>query len=321
MLKLDDEAGRIASLRRYSILDTMNEKEFENIVDLVQFTFGVSMAAISLIDSNRQWFKAKRGLNIAESPREVAFCDHVIRGENVMTIPDAREDQRFASNPYVVSDPGVRCYMGAPLTTRDGYNIGTLCIMGTEPRQFGDDEMATLRKFAKLVLAQIELREKAAYDCLTGALNRGIFANRLDIALERFRRGLGRSSLAVLDLDHFKRINDTYGHAVGDDVLKAIVGAIQGKLRKGDSIARLGGEEFGVLLEGLKPKDAKMVLELLLRQIHRLKFSAAPNLVVTASMGVAHVEEGIMRTADWLELADERLYAAKSNGRNMVVAA
>lgn len=321
MPKRINEAGRLAALRRYNILDTEKEDAFENIIDLVQVTFGVPMAAISLIDSDRQWFKAKRGLEVAQTPRDMSFCDHTIRSNALMTVRDARKDPRFAANPYVVEDAGIRCYMGAPLTTRDGHNIGALCVLGNEPRDFGDEEKATLRKFAQLVITQIELRETAAHDSLTGALSRSAFATRLAIAHERFNRRLGTSSFAILDLDHFKAINDNYGHKTGDDVLKAVVGTVLKDLRKGDSIGRLGGEEFGILLEGVTPDNVKVIFDRLRRKISRLKFDAAPELVVTASMGLAHVDEGFKRTDDWFVVADERLYAAKSGGRNMVVAA
>ena len=125
--KLTDEEARLAALRRYEIREPSETKPFQRIVDLVQQVIGVPMAAVSLIDADRQLFKASRGLAITETPRAEAFCNHTIAHKEAFAVSDARLDPRFADNPMVTGSPHIRSYLGVPLTTPDGYNVGSLC--------------------------------------------------------------------------------------------------------------------------------------------------------------------------------------------------
>jgi len=124
-----EESSRQESLNGYGVLDTPNEAEFDAIVRQAARLLGTPIALISLIDENRQWFKAKVGLEPSETPRSISFCTHAIRGNDVFVVPDAREDVRFSSNPLVTGDPNIRFYAGAPLKTPSGKRIGTLCVI------------------------------------------------------------------------------------------------------------------------------------------------------------------------------------------------
>ena len=124
--KFEDEAGRLLALRRYGVLDTAREKNFDVITSLVREVLGVPICAISLIDESRQWFKAIVGLNADGTAREFAFCDHTIRSPGCFVVEDAGADPRFAANPLVTGYPKIRSYAGAPLLTPDGYNGGAL---------------------------------------------------------------------------------------------------------------------------------------------------------------------------------------------------
>ena len=153
-----NEEQRLAALRRYAVLDTPPEKAFDNITDLAARIFKVPIAAVTLIDADRQWFKSCVGLETREVGRNLAFCAHAILGTEVLVVPDAREDVRFADNPLVTGPPHIRFYAGAPLTTSNGLNLGTLTVSDTKPRRLTQHETATLASLAMLVVDEMELR-------------------------------------------------------------------------------------------------------------------------------------------------------------------
>lgn len=154
-----DEDERIAALESYALLDTPPEETFDRIARVAQQVFDVPIALVSIVDRERQWFKACYGLDSRETHRDVAFCAHAILSDLVMTVPDARLDPRFAGNPLVTGPPNIRFYAGAPLETRDGYRLGTLCIIDTEPRPgLSDRQQAIMRDLAAMVVAELELR-------------------------------------------------------------------------------------------------------------------------------------------------------------------
>ncbi|MDP3340390.1 sensor domain-containing diguanylate cyclase [Frigidibacter sp.] len=315
--RVQDEMGRLAALRRYAILDTPAAEPFDKLTQLVRDVLGVPIAAVSLVDAERQWFKSIVGLPVCETSREVSFCSHAIRRNEPMLVPDATEDPRFAMNPLVTGDPGIRSYLGIPLTTPDGYNLGALCAIDTQPRRFDATQIAVMQSFANLVLNELELRQIAMSDGLTGAMTRRGLVEAAEREIARSRRYGSAASVIVLDVDHFKLVNDVYGHPTGDAVLRMIAQRCMGALREGDLFGRLGGEEFAVLLP---QTDAKGALDLAERL--REVVAAAPvdangvSLRVTASFGVCSLT-GDIETADvWLAVADALLYEAKAGGRN-----
>lgn len=153
-----DEASRLAALAVYEILDTPAEPGFDDIVRIASQICGTPMALISLVDDRRQWFKAAIGLDVPETPREIAFCAHAITQDDVLTVPDATVDERFAANPLVTGETGLRFYAGAPLVTPDGHALGTLCVLDREPRVLSEDQRGALAALARQVMAQFELR-------------------------------------------------------------------------------------------------------------------------------------------------------------------
>jgi PAS domain S-box-containing protein len=153
-----NEAHRLEELRRYAVLDTPPEKAFDNITELAARIFKMPIASVTLIDEDRQWFKSCLGLDTREVGRNIAFCAYAILGDEVMVVPDAREDARFAENPQVTGAPHIRFYAGAPLKTSNGLNLGTLCIIDTKPRRLTKDSIATLAGLASLVVDEIQLR-------------------------------------------------------------------------------------------------------------------------------------------------------------------
>ncbi|MFH1922023.1 MAG: GAF domain-containing SpoIIE family protein phosphatase, partial [Planctomycetota bacterium] len=145
-----DEAERLADLRALKLLDTPPEHRFDRLVELASGVFGVPIAYVALVDSDRQWFKAKCGLTVDETGREISFCGHAILQDEPLVIPDASIDERFRDNPLVLDDPGLRFYAGCPLRGPNGYKVGTFCLADTQPRALEDAELKQFRQFAEV---------------------------------------------------------------------------------------------------------------------------------------------------------------------------
>jgi len=150
-----DESARLQALHALGILDSPPDERFDTLTRLATRLFGVPIAAVSLIDEHRQWFKSCAGLPVRETPREVSFCGHAILGAEILVVEDARLDARFADNPLVLGPPHIRFYAGSPLVGPDGSRLGTLCVIDSRPRRFGADDGALLRDLARL--AELEL--------------------------------------------------------------------------------------------------------------------------------------------------------------------
>jgi signal transduction histidine kinase/CheY-like chemotaxis protein len=157
------ERARLGALDSYAVLDTAPEQAFDDIARLAARLCGTPSALVSLLDRDRQWFKAKVGVDPCETARDIAFCDYAIRGDAVMVVPDAAIDPRFSYNPLVVGEPFIRFYAGAPIIDSDGHALGTVCVLDTRPRADfdGADALAAL---ARQVVVQLELRRRIARD-------------------------------------------------------------------------------------------------------------------------------------------------------------
>jgi signal transduction histidine kinase len=155
----DNEDDRLQALIEYEVLDTQAEQRFDDLTAIAAHICDTPISLISLIDTNRQWFKSKFGLEVTESPRELAFCAHtILEPERVLIVPNAQEDERFANNPFVTSEPNIRFYAGAPLVTPDGFAIGTLCTIDCKPRELSPEQIKALQALSRQVISQLELR-------------------------------------------------------------------------------------------------------------------------------------------------------------------
>lgn len=243
-----DEATRIGTLRALDILDTAPEERFDRLTRLAKRLFGVPIALVSLVDTNRQWFKSCDGLSATETPREISFCGHAILSDDILVIPDALLDERFCDNPLVVDDPHIRFYAGCPLRAPNGSRLGTLCLIDREPRMFDADELQPLRDLAHMAEQELAAVQLATTDELTQLSNRRGFIRLAEQALSLCRRVGKPASLLFLDLDRFKQVNDRYGHAEGDYALRSFARLLTTTFRDSDVVGRLGGDEFVVLL-------------------------------------------------------------------------
>lgn len=318
-----DEAARLAALQRLAILDTPREAAFDNVVSLVRTVLRVPISAVTLVDRDRQWFKAIEGLDATETPRSESFCAHAIHQDAPLLIADATQDHRVADYPAVTQDPHVRAYAGVPLITSDGYNVGALCAVDIKTREFTEGEIEILRNFARIVVNEMELRRIAERDQLTGALTRRGFLDKVTQEIARCHRYGRDASLVLIDVDRFKSVNDTWGHPAGDAVLRELAATLQEAGRSADILGRLGGEEFAMLLPETGVPDALAAAERFRAAVEARPIVVAPTqtIAVTASFGIAALDPGITVAEEWLAKADEPLYEAKRGGRNRCMVA
>ncbi|MBA3516876.1 MAG: sensor domain-containing diguanylate cyclase [Rhizobiales bacterium] len=320
MLQIHHEQERLDALHRYDVLDTPREEAFDRITRLVRKTLNVPIALVSVIDGHRQWHKSCDGLRAGESPREQTFCTYTIQSDEPLVVEDAATDPRFASNPNVIGEPHIRAYAGVPLRTADGHNIGTLCVIDVKPRRYTAEQIEVLSDFASLAMHELDLRLTARVDSLTGSWSRRAFKDEGERATRLAMRHHHDLSCVALDLDHFKRINDLYGHAAGDLVLQRATQACMSPIRRSDIIGRVGGEEFGVLLPFSGREGALQSAERMRAAIAELAFDFNGQSVrVTASFGVASLSPAVRDFDELMKRADSALYEAKALGRNRCV--
>jgi diguanylate cyclase (GGDEF)-like protein len=253
------EQRRLAALMSYHVLDTLPEPQFDRLVELAAAFFDLPMALVSFVGDDRQWFKANLGVPFSETLRCESFCSVAIEQPGVMVIPDADRHEVFRTYPLVTGAPHVRSYAGAPLITPDGEKIGTFCVLGTEPRAFTEAEQRHLASFASIAMDELRLRqalqdlsEVAMTDSLTGLPNRVQFRHLLTAACRDADISGEKVVVGLLDLDRFKLINDSFGHGDGDTLLRQVAQRLRAATSTGDVVARMSGDEFVLLLAGVR---------------------------------------------------------------------
>lgn len=245
-----DETVRLKSLHSLRILDSMPEERFDRITRMAQRVFDVDICLVSLVDTNRQWFKSKQGLAACQTAREISFCGHAILDEAAFIIEDTHQDERFSDNPLVEADPMIRFYAGYPVHAPGGHRVGTLCLIDAQPRSFSPHDVETLRDFAALVDDELASSSAINVDPLTGIANRRGFEMVAKHVLPLCDRNNLNVELLFFDLDQFKQINDTFGHDAGDQALRTFANLLIKSFRTADVVARLGGDEFAVMMAG-----------------------------------------------------------------------
>ena len=316
-----NEADRQAALDATGLLDSDSEERFDRYTRLVKRLFDVPIALVSLVDRDRQWFKSRQGLDATETPREISFCGHAVLRDEVFIVEDASNDERFDDNPLVVNDPSIRFYAGAPLSTADGYRIGTLCIIDREPRELETAELETLRDIAAMVSNELSALRLATIDELTGLSNRRAFNIIANQALAFCERSKQAASLVMIDLDGFKQINDTLGHAQGDQALKDFSNLLESVFRTSDLVARLGGDEFAVLMTGANGDSVVAGLERFAAAVDHFNLTRGRTYQLRFSSGAVPYDPAQHSSMFALmEAADQLMYRQKQARKQAEVA-
>ena len=309
-----DEQARIETLRSLGILDTSAEERFDRLTRIAKRLFGVSISLVSLIDENRQWFKSCSGLSVSETPRDISFCGHAILGDDIFIIPDASTDERFADNPLVLNAPYIRFYAGCPLSAPNGHKLGTLCIIDPQPRSFDKEEFEALADLAAMVESELSAVQLATFDELTNISNRRGFMMLARHSLHLCARQKLAASLVFIDLDKFKQINDTFGHAEGDRALRVFAELIKTTCRKSDTFARLGGDEFTILLIDTSEEHARSVVSKLSQSLDKYNQESKRGYDISFSHGIVEFNPERHHTLDaMLAEGDSLMYEIKKS--------
>jgi diguanylate cyclase (GGDEF)-like protein len=328
---------KIANIHSLDLFYTPIEERFERITRVARRALQAPVAAISLLNEDKQWFKSAAGWGISELPRDQAICRLTVDANEIVMIGDTLADPRVAKLPIVMSAPRFRAYAGHPLSDERGSCIGTFCVFDLKPREFAPVDRQTLTDLAglaqrellsdQLTSAQAALtsklgvaRREALMDVLTHLWNRRGASVLLKGAFASAdQRGMPLA-LALLDLDNFKRINDTRGHQAGDEVLRRVASRLLSTVRGEDAICRLGGDEFLVIMADTDAAVANRVAERIRRAITDSPLPTREGPVsVSVSVGYT-IRQPLDATGvdALLERADQALMESKAAGRNRV---
>lgn len=319
----ENEPERQKALDAYRVIGSQPNAVFETVVQLAAQVCETPIALISLIDRDRQHLIARYGLDVPHTPRSHALCTHSILSNTLTEARDATEDERFFDSPLVTGPPGIRFYAAQPITTPDRFNIGTICVAALEARELSDLQRAALLQLSKMTTLLLEarkdafekeqhLRHMATHDGLTGLPNRVLGMDRLESALARSRRTGLKAALLFIDLNEFKRVNDAYGHAVGDEVLVEIGNRLSTESRETDTVTRWGGDEFLVILSDLNDPAHAHEKKLRLLEVLAGTYKSRDAIVsVGASIGVATYPDDGDDVEALLRCADKAMYRHK----------
>jgi diguanylate cyclase (GGDEF)-like protein len=333
-----DEAGRLAALDQMRVAYTPAEERFDRLARMACRLLDVPIATVTLVDADSQWFKARQGVLKSEDSRAVSFCAHAILDSETLVVPDATADPRFAGNPLVTGEPFIRFYAGHPIQGPDGSRLGTICVIDRRPRAMEEADLQVLRDLAAMTESELRvsalsaaqreliserdaLRRKTMLDPLTGLWNR-------QAALEILERELAQAAvlgipvaLVMADIDHFKSINDSFGHLAGDAALHETASRLRGAVRAQDAVGRYGGEEFLMVLGGCDRDAAARIAETVRQRVAATPVASGGGaLQVRISLGVTATDPAapLPEVPALVHAADQALYRAKAAGRNRV---
>jgi diguanylate cyclase (GGDEF)-like protein len=315
-----NENGRLQSLYSYDILDSLPDVDFDTLTRLAANALKMPAAVIGLMDSDRLWFKSKIGLGVPQLDRQIAFCAHAImQPEEVLVSEDLLQDARFIHNPLVTQVPHLRFYAGAPLINQEGYALGTIAVADVTPRTISESDKMMLKDIANLVILAIESRKAAGLlqqfamtDQLTRLANRVQFERVLNAEISLARRSGISFKLFLMDLDNFKAVNDTFGHAAGDEVLKQVSERMLAQLRTEDLVARLGGDEFGLLVRGDCDQYRETIASRMIQAVSApMQLSNGKEVSIGVSIGSVVYSDDVNSMSALLAVADESLYQHK----------
>jgi diguanylate cyclase len=345
-----DEAQRLAALHATRLLGSAPEETFDRITRTAARLLGVPIALVSLIDKDRQWFKSRTGLDACETPREISFCGHAILSDEPLVVPDAAQDARFVDNPLVTGDMHLRFYAGVQLYSVDRKKIGTLCVIDSKPRQLGPGDLDALRDLARMVEQLVYHRQLAmaaqslserlqdcppapggspasgelawlvAHDLLTGLPNRQAMLRAIQGSIAGWRADGTPALVACINVDRFKRFNETLGHRAGDEILVGLATSLQALLREGDMLARAGSDEFLLLLHarGEHPEPER-AFDRIMAAANRAIPTPDGEIALTCSIGTTLLPQDGDDADALLNNAVTAMRHAKAQGRGAIV--
>lgn len=340
-----DEDARREAIGRYEFDLSRDDPEFNALSQLAASFCHTPMAFISFVVGDRVLVKSAVGLKLRQSPLLNSFAAFsVSRPDQLLVVRDARRDERFINHPLVANEPYVRFVAAAPLCAPSGHAIGLISIADFMERGLSESEEQVLRALADQVMRLLELRHTvhrlsseisersrferellttnaklgvaALEDVVTGLSNRRAFEQRLVSEIQRANRLKYPLSLLTIDIDQFKRINDVWGHLVGDQVLREVANSLRTTIRTTDFVARVGGDEFSAILPGTDIGGATILGERCRRAVERLEGS---RLGISISIGAAEHPGDTRDILDLVARSDLSLLNAKRLGRNRVV--
>ena len=352
-MTVDDETRRLEVLQSYHLIDTAPEPAFDDIVNMASLMCGTPIALVSLITEDRQWFKARVGLDQMETPRDQAFCAHAIRNPlAIMEVQDARKDPRFMHNPLVVGEPGIRFYAGAPLLTPSGAALGTVCVIDRVPRQLtpsmaqglqalarqvgellalrrANSDLQTLNQSVmemqvelehyqvKLEGENAELAQSSPVDPVTGLNNQRAFERALGEELLRAEGTESRLALLLAEIDHLGVFARDFGAVAKDDALRRVAKVVKAQARGYDTLACLDSRRFAMLLPGTDDSEMAAMAARLRRAV---SFLPPLGRGLRVSIGAA-VARPIDAPLDVMQRATSAVEQAMEQGGNQVVVA
>ncbi len=254
--------GTARALIDLDLLGTGPDERFDRLTRLARHLFDTPLALLSLSGSDRRWIKSRINLDPSKTPPELSFCAQAM-DDDMLIVPDASRDERFRDHPAVRNLPEIRFYAGCPVKGPDGISLGTLCVIDHEPREIGEEEAGVLKDLAWMLEQELKSLSLATRDELTGLTNRRGFDAIAEHTIAMCRRVGEPATLLYFDLDEFKEINDSLGHAAGDRVLRSFSHHLNSTFRDSDVVARVGGDEFCVLLTSATTEDVQRPLSLL----------------------------------------------------------
>ena len=325
----------------FQMLENLEDSSFDQVIEIASIICEAPVALISLVGRDRQWIKSKKGLDKNERSPDLSICKDAFLEPGLFIVPDTTRDSRFANTPVVVCASHLRFYAGVQLKSQQGHQLGTLCVLDHQPRELDERQCFVLQTLANQVVknlemklahhkqaevirdlkvSQHELSKQVATDPLTNLLNRRGFEQRLNQELALIKRGAPSSALLLIDIDHFKMVNDRLGHKAGDQVLLRFSELCRQVFREADVICRWGGEEFLVMLPRATVVEtqhaAKRLTDLL--AITPMADGISSPLFITVSIGINALTAS-STTDSFLRRVDDLLYQAKAQGRNRTV--
>jgi diguanylate cyclase (GGDEF)-like protein len=314
-----NEVQRLRDLERQGVLDHPGDEHFDRLVTLTASVLDTPIALISLVDSDRQWFLARHGLELKETPRQMAFCAHAIAGDETLVVPDASQDSRFNTNPLVIAEPNLRFYAGTPLQSREGHNLGTLCVIDRQPREFAAKQVTLLEELAQLVLRELELRRKLTVNPLTGLANRTSFLEQAEPELQRARLDQEPLAMLALELDQFSQVRIRWGQEASDRALHDVAACLQDQHRPQDLLGQIGDQAFAMLMVDVDQAAAMERAEAIRTHISELAgvFRASGHrLSVSGGLTLLAPDDGPPQ--ELLLRAERALFLAEGNGHNQI---